>query len=179
MQLAFEAVSHISGFSVLEVGCHSTSYAQEFLQSGARRVVTVDVAPAQIAPAQPAKQAAADGKHEHLQADLLAGEIADKFDIVVALDAFGWITKEPHTLLARMGEMASQKVIARFPGGAGLGDRLRRLWAGGPGLSYTGRDVRMVAHQARLPNFRIEKLREDGYILIATMRGRRSGAAQA
>ena len=107
----------------------------------------------------------------------IEGEIADKFDVVVALDAFGWITKEPHTLLARMGEMASQKVIARFPGGAAFGDRLRRLWAGGPGLSYSGRDVRTLAHHARLPNFRIEKLREDGYILIATMRGRRSGAA--
>jgi SAM-dependent methyltransferase len=157
MQVAFEAVSHLSGFSVLEVGCHSTSYAQEFLQSGARRVVTVDVAPAQIAHAQPAREASADSKHEHLEADFLGGEIADKFDVVVA----------------------SQKVIARFPGGAALGQRLRRLWAVGPGLSYTGREVRTVAHQARLPNFRIEKLREDGYILIATMRGRRSGAAQA
>jgi hypothetical protein len=179
MQVAFEAVSHLSGFSVLEVGCHSTSYAQEFLQSGARRVVTVDVAPAQIAHAQPAREASPDSKHEHLEADFLGGEIADKFDVVVALDAFGWIAKEPQTLLARMGEMASQKVIARFPGGAALGQRLRRLWAVGPGLSYTGREVRTVAHQARLPNFRIEKLREDGYILIATMRGRRSGAAQA
>jgi hypothetical protein len=178
LQVAFQAVSHLNGFSVLEVGCHSATYAHEFLHAGARRVVTFDVAPARIMPGQQVQQQAeAGGAHQYLDGDLLEGAVSDTFDVVVALDAFGWVAQDPAILLARMREVASEKVIARFPAGAALSERVRRLWSREAGRSYTGRQVRSIAHQAGLPNFRIEKLHEDGYILIATPRGRRAAAA--
>ena len=176
LQVAFQAVSHLNGFSVLEVGCHSATYAQEFLHAGARRVVTLDVAPARIMPGQQVQQAEAGGAHQYLDGDLLEGAVNDKFDVVVALDAFGWVEQDPAILLARMREVAGEKVMARFPAGAALSERVRRLWSRGAGRSYTGRHVRSIAHQAGLPNFRIEKLHEDGYILIATPRGRHAAA---
>jgi len=160
-------------FTVLDVGCGSGRNSALFVEHGARRVVGVDFsAPMLELARQYTRQKNVAEQCEFIQADFLEHPFRESFDIVVALGVFDYVA-DPERVLKRMSELASQRVVASFPGISAVRAPLRKVryaLRGCPVYFYTGTKLKKICHNAGLSNFRIEKLASSGYMLTARTR---------
>jgi ubiquinone/menaquinone biosynthesis C-methylase UbiE len=125
-----ESFQGLRDFTVLDVGCGSGRNSVVFAKNGARRVVGIDFSANMIDLARDcARQHGVEDKCEFILGDALTHPFTEKFDVVVALGVFDYVS-EPHLLLRRMRELANKNVAASFPGWSLLRAPLRkaRYW---------------------------------------------------
>lgn len=156
-------------FSVLDVGCGSGRNSALFAQCGARRVVGIDfsVPMLELAREYTLARHVAD-RCEFIQADFLEYPFKETFDVAVALGVFDYVA-DPVRVLRRMSELANSKVIASFPGVSPVRAPLRKFryaLRGCPVYFYTGAKLRQICQEARLEDFRIDKLASSGHMLV-------------
>ncbi len=168
-----ESFAGMENFTVLDVGCGSGRNSALFAEQGARRVVGIDFSAPMLHLAREYTRA----KHvaercEFIQADFLEYRFKETFDVVVALGVFDYVA-DPVRVLGRMAELANEKVVASFPGVSPVRAPLRKMryaMRGCPVYFYTGARLRQICDDARLSNFRVDKLASSGYMLVGNKR---------
>jgi SAM-dependent methyltransferase len=112
------SVNHVQKFnleSVLDVGCGSGRYAVALAQMGVKQILGLDVSEGMIALA---KSLAAES-HSRSALKFVCGDFMEfkspgTFQLVLAMGLFDYV-KDPVSVLARMGSLASHSVVASFP----------------------------------------------------------------
>lgn len=102
--------------NVLDVGIGSGRYAAGYVDAGVSRVVGVDISSSMLELAHDYVQKLADShtKFEFVLSDIDAYHTDDKFDVVVAMGFFDYIS-EPVPSLKKLREFCNHSVIASFP----------------------------------------------------------------
>jgi len=171
-EITFEQAGDVAGKTVLDVGCGSGIYTGEFARRGAARIVGVDFSSNMVKLARTEAQLrGVSGVCEFIEADFLALDIQEMFDITFAMGVFDYLP-EPEGLLRKMAAVTRGKVIASFPGHSLLREparRLRyRLTGRGDVHFYHEREVHDLARAARFVDYRIIAIESSGsgFILV-------------
>ncbi len=155
-------------FTVLDVGCGPGRNAAAFAQAGGR-VTGVDFSERMIAMARQFSRAQRlESRCEFVQGDFLKHEFAEKFDYVVALGVFDYVS-DAHTVLEKMLAVARKKVIASFPGMSLVRTPLRKLRYAlrqCPVHFYTKRDLAAICAAASLRDYRLIRCGSAGWVLV-------------
>lgn len=115
-EIALRESGDVSNKAVLDVGCGSGRYCVEYARRGARSVVGIDVAPRMLdlARALATQEQVAD-RCEFVEADLMQLELSQRFDIVLAMGVFDYVTA-PLEFLRKIMEASRGLILASFPG---------------------------------------------------------------
>ena len=170
--ITFQQVGSVAGKSVLDIGCGSGIYSVDFARRGARRVLGVDFSGNML---ELARQEAA--KHdanacEFLQANFQELEVAEPFDIAIAIGVFDYLP-DPQTFLNKMSAVTTEMVIASFPGHSIVRERARKLryaiTGKGSVYFYTDAEVRKLAEGAGFRSYELIPIRTSGtgFVLVA------------
>ena len=170
--ITFEQAGDVRGKKILDVGCGSGVYSVDFARRGAGRVVGVDFSGNMLELArQEAEQHRVADRCEFIQADFLALDREEKFDISIAMGVFDYVPDQV-TFLRKMVALTTAKVIVAFPGHSLLREPARRLRyrLSGKGEIYLyGReDVERIATEAGLRDSEIIRIPSSGgvYVLV-------------
>jgi 2-polyprenyl-3-methyl-5-hydroxy-6-metoxy-1,4-benzoquinol methylase len=170
--ITFEQAGDVRGKKILDVGCGSGVYSVDFARRGAGRVVGVDFSGNMLGLArQEAEQHGVADRCEFIQADFLALDREEKFDISIAMGVFDYVPDQV-TFLRKMVALTTGKVIVAFPGHSLLREPARRLRyrLSGKGEIYLyGReDVERIATEAGLRDSEIIRIPSSGgvYVLV-------------
>jgi 2-polyprenyl-3-methyl-5-hydroxy-6-metoxy-1,4-benzoquinol methylase len=170
--ITFEQAGDVRGKKILDVGCGSGVYSVDFARRGAGRVVGVDFSGNMLGLArQEAEQHGVADRCEFIQADFLALDLEDKFDISIAMGVFDYVPDQV-TFLRKMVALTTGKVIVAFPGHSLLREparRLRyRLSGKGEIYLYSREDVERIATEAGLRDSEIIRIPSSGgvYVLV-------------
>jgi len=170
--ITFEQAGDVRGKKILDVGCGSGVYSVDFARRGAGRVVGVDFSGNMLELArQEAEQHRVADRCEFIQADFLALDREEKFDISIAMGVFDYVPDQV-TFLRKMVALTTGKVIVAFPGHSLLREPARRLRyrLSGKGEIYLyGReDVERIATEAGLRDNEIIRIPSSGgvYVLV-------------
>jgi SAM-dependent methyltransferase len=171
----FEESGDVHGKSVLDVGCGSGPYVVEFARRGARRIVGIDLSTRMLELARRRVEIEGLGDCcEFLCGDFLTVQLAQPYDIVVALGVFDYVDR-PVAVLKKMAAASKGLVIASFPGRSMLRRYLR--WAryrlrNCPVFFYSEDQVRSLAHAAGLMDYTLQFVAHSGtgYILVGRVR---------
>jgi SAM-dependent methyltransferase len=102
-------------WSVLDVGCGSGRYGMALVEDGATRVVGLDFAPRMIDIARAASAASPHpDRFEWHVADWLAFETKERFDVVLAMGYFDYIS-DPTEHVRRLVDHGRVRLLASFP----------------------------------------------------------------
>jgi ubiquinone/menaquinone biosynthesis C-methylase UbiE len=151
-EITFEQAGDVTGKRVLDIGCGSGVYAADFARRGASRVVGVDFSGNMLKLAREEAVGSGVGNVcEFVQANFLEAELADRFDVAIAMGVFDYLP-EPVPFLRKMVSLTGDKVIVSFPAFSLVRSALRRLrykLAGkGSVYYYSAADVRRIAKDA-------------------------------
>jgi SAM-dependent methyltransferase len=114
--------------SVLEVGCGSGRVAVALLDAGVERVTGIDLSEDMVALSRRlAERLGVADRCEFVCAAAEGFAPAQRFDAVVALGVTDYVD-DPRPLLARIGQLAAQRVIVSFPRRGMWLNPARRLW---------------------------------------------------
>lgn len=170
VELTVAACGELRDFSVLDVGCGSGRNAVVFLNSGARRVVGVDLSENMIRMAgENSRRHGMALRCEFFRADALTFRFQEHFDVAVALGVFDYI-RDPRDLLRRMAQLADEKVIASFPGWSPVRAPLRKLryWIRRcPVHFWSRRRLAQMAAEAGLRDCQFIRMGGAGWLLVA------------
>ncbi len=179
--ITFEQAGDVRGKKILDVGCGSGVYSVDFARRGAGRVVGVDFSGNMLQLArQEAEQHGVADRCEFIQADFMALDLEEKFDVSVAMGVFDYVPDQV-TFLRKMVALTTGKVIVAFPGHSLLREparRLRyRLSGKGEIYLYGHEDVERIATEAGLQDREIIRIPSSGgvYVLV----GRPSPSAES
>src|SRR5919199_5549790 len=141
-------------WSVLDVGCGSGRYAFALLDSGAERVVGVDVSSKMIelARSEAHRRGVAD-RCEFIRSGFLDMPSDGKFDVVVATGYFDYL-EDPLPHLRKMVQMCRGRIFASFPKRWEYRvpiRKLRFLFRRGFVRFYSKREMRELFRQVGLP----------------------------
>ncbi len=170
--ITFEQAGDVRGKKILDVGCGSGVYSVDFARRGAGRVVGVDFSGNMLQLArQEAEQHGVADRCEFIQADFMALNLEEKFDVSVAMGVFDYVPDQV-TFLRKMVALTTGKVIVAFPGHSLLREparRLRyRLSGKGEIYLYGHEDVERIATEAGLQDREIIRIPSSGgvYVLV-------------
>jgi len=105
----------IRGRRFLDVGCGTGRYAVELATRGAASVTGIDVASSMVhASRRSAAAAGVEDRTAFHEGDLFAFTPEAPVDVVIGIGLFDYV-RDPLPLLARMGELAQNRVIVSFP----------------------------------------------------------------
>ena len=173
VRLTVEAFASAENFSVLDVGSGSGRNSVAFAQAGARRVLGIDFAQTMVELARQYAAASEAGRRcEFLHGDFFQAQFSERFDFVVALGVFDYVTDAPG-LLRRMADLAGCKVMASFPAPALLRASLRKAryaMKNCPVYFYTRERVEEVCRRAGLADYAILPCTSAGHMLIVNTR---------
>jgi len=172
--LAFKHAGDVTGKAILDIGCGPGVYSADFARRGARRVLGVDFSSnmLEIARAE-ARQHGVEGVCEFRETDFMAADLAEKFDVSIAMGVFDYL-REPQPFLKKMAEVTNGTVICSFPGHSALRVRevARRMryiiTRRGTVYFYEEADVVRLAKGAGFKSFEIVPLRSSGtgFVLV-------------
>ena len=168
--ITFEQAGDVRGKKILDVGCGSGVYSVDFARRGAGRVVGVDFSGNMLGLArQEAEQHGVADRCEFIQADFLALDLKDKFDISIAMGVFDYVPDQV-AFLRKMVALTTGKVIVAFPGHSLLREparRLRyRLSGKGEIYLYSREDVERIATEAGLHDREIIRIDSSGGVFV-------------
>ena len=178
-EMAANAVSAVDGAAVLDVGCGSGRNSMLFHNSGARRVVGIDLAENMVKLARQFSQQhgaglsgqARSAQTEFIWADFMKFNFDEKFDVAVALGVFDYIA-EPAPMLRKMASLATRKIMASFPGASLVRAPLRKIRYAVrrcPVYFYTEAGLKQIFAQAGMPQARIVRYASSGFMGIADL----------
>ena len=105
----------IAGRTFLDVGCGTGRFAVEYAKRGAKRVVGIDIAQNMLDVCQ--QRAQAEGvstQCEFALGDLLAHQPREKFDIVIGIGLFDYIS-DALPVLTKMRQVVTDRAIVTLP----------------------------------------------------------------
>lgn len=115
--LTLEHLKRVSAKSVLDVGVGGARYAQGYINCGIERVVGVDISSTMLDFAK--KHVKDMDNHEQIfefvLSDIDVFETDERFDVVVAMGLFDYITNAQATL-QKLRTLCKHSLIASFPG---------------------------------------------------------------
>jgi 2-polyprenyl-3-methyl-5-hydroxy-6-metoxy-1,4-benzoquinol methylase len=111
---ALEHVHKSGAKSVLDVGCGPGHYLAALAEMGIPRIVGVDVSEAMIKLARENPGVAGAASVELVCCDYLAWDSAEKFDVVLAMGFFDYVSN-PVVYFKRMREQVRLSLCASFP----------------------------------------------------------------
>ena len=115
VRLTLEELEQLGAHTLLDVGCGSGRNEPLFVKAGATHVTGIDFSQRMLELARTfSRQSGVEGQCEFIEGDFLEHTFAEKFDAVVALGVFDYF-EDPLKPLARMRELARERVIASFP----------------------------------------------------------------
>jgi len=169
VERTLEALEGLRDFSVLDVGCGSGRNSVLFAKVGARRVVGIDFSEPMIALAREfTRRHGVDDRCQFIPGDFLACSFAERFDAVVALGVFDYVA-DPPSMLRRMMELSSGRVIASFPARSLVRAPLRKFRYAlrrCPVYFYTRERLEGICRQAGLAEYRIVPYASSGLLLV-------------
>lgn len=159
--------------SVLDVGIGSGRYATGYTEAGVKRVVGVDISNSMLDLAREHVQRlkSTETRFEFVLSDIDAYETADKFDVVVAMGFFDYIS-EPVPSLAKLREFCVHSVIASFPSISFYRTPLRKVRYAikkCPVYFYRIEQVERLANEAGFSKCQVTKIKGAGMDYVAIM----------
>lgn len=170
-EITLRESGNVAGATILDVGCGPGRYAIAYARMGARRIVGVDIARHMVDLAtQYVIEAGVADRCEFVCADFLDMKITERFDVVLAVGVFDYLSS-PVRFLQRMGEMSRGRAIATFPGRSLVRMHLRRARyavRGVPVFFYEQDQVEGIARAAGFRTFKLVPIRSSGtgYVFV-------------
>jgi len=153
---------------VLDIGCGSARIAEPLLDGGASEYVGVDFAAPMLALARD-RLARFGNRATLIEADFLDADLADPFDVVLALGVFDYIA-EPEPMVRRLAALTAGSAVATFPRWSWIKGPLRHLRyevvLDCPIYDYTIRELRFLFGTAGFERLRVVK-RGAGFLVEA------------
>ena len=166
---------------MLDVGCGSGRIAEAILEAGASRYVGVDLSPAMLELAEERLRPFGP-KVELIHGDFLSEPLEGPFDVIVALGLFDYVA-DPPPFVRRMRELCSGHVVASFPRWNWVKGPIRKLRYevinDCPIFDYTARELVFVFGAAGFDRVRVVQRGRGGFLLRASVEGRRSSERAA
>ena len=173
-ELTMARMGQMNGERILDIGCGSGRYGISAALQGAGEIVGIDMAENMLNLAREySSGAGVDVKCRWIKGEFLANdEIAGKFDYIVAMGFFDYITN-PEPFLSKMGELLDGTLIASFPKRWELRNFIRkvRLTLFGCGVRYyTENEIKRSFARAGLNsgNLEIRKLSRDYLVFYSS-----------
>lgn len=171
--LTVNHVKAVKAQSVLDVGVGSGRYATGYAEAGVKRVVGVDISSSMLDLAREhVKQLnGSQTKFEFVLSDIDAYQTADRFDVVVAMGFFDYIS-EPVPSLKKLREFCTHSVIASFPSISFYRTPLRKVRYAikkCPVYFYRVEQIERLAHEAGFSNCQVTKIKGAGMDYVAIM----------
>lgn len=168
-QLALGALEGLQNFSVLDVGCGSGRISALFAEAGAQRVLGIDFSQPMLDLAVSFCQARGVASQcEFITGDFLAYSCEEKFDAVIALGVFDYVS-EPRPFLQKMLMSANTQIIASFPGQSlfrAPARKMRYKLRGCPLYFYTAKKLDHICHDIGLTQYRLVPYASSGFLLV-------------
>ena len=172
--LTVNHVKAVKAQSVLDVGIGSGRYATGYAEAGVKRVVGVDISSSMLDLAREhvRRLNSKETKFEFVLSDIDAYHTADKFDVVVAMGFFDYIS-EPVPSLKKLREFCTHSVIASFPSISFYRTPLRKVRYAikkCPVYFYRVEQIERLAHEAGFSKCQVTKIKGAGmdYVAILT-----------
>ncbi len=176
-RMAVEAMAGLPrGFTVLDVGCGPGRNSVLFAQAGAGKVVGIDFSERMLELARAFASSHPGGENcEFVRADFLQQEGADRYDAVVALGVFDYVS-DPTAFLRKMSQAARLVVVASFPGVSLVRTPLRKIRYAlrhCPVYFYRRRELDAIARAAGLTDYCVHPCGAygSGFVLVAKLLG--------
>ncbi len=171
--LTVNHVKNAKAQSVLDVGIGSGRYATGYAEAGVRRVVGVDISSSMLDLAREhVKQLnGSQTKFEFVLSDIDAYQTADRFDVVVAMGFFDYIS-EPVPSLKKLRDFCNHSVIASFPSISFYRTPLRKVRYAikkCPVYFYRIEQIERLAHEAGFSKCQVTKIKGAGMDYVAIM----------
>ncbi len=172
--LTVNHVKAVKAQSVLDVGIGSGRYATGYAEAGVKRVVGVDISSSML---DYGARACADSSTARRPSSSLFCRIlmlintADKFDVVVAMGFFDYIS-EPVPSLKKLREFCTHSVIASFPSISFYRTPLRKVRYAikkCPVYFYRVEQIERLAHEAGFSKCQVTKIKGAGMDYVAIM----------
>ncbi len=169
-------VSHVKSVraqSVLDVGIGSGRYATGYAEAGVGRVVGVDISSSMLDLAREHVQRlnSPQTEFEFVLSDIDAYHTADKFDVVVAMGFFDYIS-EPVPSLRKLREFCTHSLIASFPSISFYRTPLRKVRYAikkCPVYFYRIDQIEGLAREAGFSNCQVTKIKGAGMDHVAIL----------
>jgi predicted TPR repeat methyltransferase len=162
-------VQRLGSPTLLDVGSGSGVNSLAALDAGASFAVGVDVAPTMIELARErAEEAGLSERCRFEQADFMAWDTEERFDVVAALGVFDYVG-DWRSFFARMASLARSSVVASFPGFGYRGKirEIRYRVRGCPLFLYDLSDVASLAHDLGLGHVDTPFHDSTGFVVVA------------
>ena len=171
--LTVNHVKNAKAQSVLDDGIGSGRYATGYAEAGVRRVVGVDISSSMLDLAREhVKQLnGSQTKFEFVLSDIDAYQTADRFDVVVAMGFFDYIS-EPVPSLKKLRDFCNHSVIASFPSISFYRTPLRKVRYAikkCPVYFYRIEQIERLAHEAGFSKCQVTKIKGAGMDYVAIM----------
>lgn len=167
-QHVFEQIASIEGYTLLDVGCGSGSYAVHAASTGAARVVGIDFSSEMIrlARMQAVREEISD-RCEFLAVDIFDYRPAEPFDFVVAMGVMDYIG-DAARFLARVRAMARRSIFLSFPKSGGI-LAWQRQWHYRhrcPLFVYSRQDLERLLNENAPGRFEIKPAARDWFVTL-------------
>lgn len=171
--LTVNHVKAVRAQSVLDVGIGSGRYASGYVESGVKRVVGVDISSGMLDLARSYVEQfnSSNTNFEFALTDIDAFDTAEKFDVVVAMGFFDYIS-EPIGSLRKLRDFCNHSVIASFPSISVYRTPLRKVRYAikkCPVYFYRVEQIERLAKEAGFSGCTVTKIRGAGMDYVAVM----------
>ncbi len=168
-RFALSVVARFESPRVLDVGCGSGRVAEDILELGAAHYVGIDFSEPMLELAE--RRLARFGDRAQLvNADFLAADLGEPFDVVLFLGFFDY-TPEPHAMLLRARDACAGSVVASFPRWSWVKGPIRKIRYevvnSCPIFNYTERELRFLFGAAGFARTEITPRGRGGYLVRA------------
>ena len=176
-QLAVDALAGLPArFTVLDVGCGSGRNSVLFAQAGAGKVLGIDFSHRMLELARSFAASHPGGERcEFVCGDFLERDGADRFDAVIALGVFDYVS-DPAGFLRKMSQAARHVVVASFPGLSLVRMPLRKIryaLRNCPVYFYRRGELEAIARAAGFTDYQLHPCGAygSGFVLVARQAG--------
>ena len=176
-RIAVDAMTELPpGFTVLDVGCGSGRNSVLFAQNGSGKVKGIDFSDRMLEIARAFASSHPGGERcEFVRGDFLEWDGANRYDAVVALGVFDYVS-DSTLFLRKMCQAARHVVVASFPGISLVRAPLRKIRYSlrhCPVYFYRRRELDAIARAAGLTDYRLHPCGAfgSGFVLVAKLTG--------